>query len=192
MRLLTHSRARSRATWPGASGRIALLLLGFALAGCGGKEAAEARVASGEWLEFTGSWNAAGTRRSLALGSDRRASILELKGTMLLSGADRPGVGFRCELLALADSATGLVGRSVWTDERGDKVFAELVGQGTAAKNRVSGKLLGGTGRYAGAEGAYEFSWRMVVEADDGAVQGRTIDLKGRVRVGAAAGGKDR
>ena len=55
-----------------------------------------------------------------------------------------------------------------------------------AARNRIRGKFLGGTGRYAGATGSYEFSWEWVIQAEDGAIQGRAIDLKGRVRAGPA------
>lgn len=105
---------------------------------------------------------------------------------MLLAGPTRPGVGFRAEVIALVDSETGLMGRSVWTDDRGEQVFSELQGEGTAERNRITGKILGGTGRYAGATGSYEFSWQSVIEADDGAIQGRAIDLKGRVLPGPA------
>jgi len=108
---------------------------------------------------------------------------------MLLSGKDRPGRGFRSQVLALSDSSTGLTGRSVWTDERGDLVFSELQGEGTAARNRITGTILGGTGRYAGATGSYEFSWRWVMEGEDGSIQGRAVELKGRVRPGPGAGG---
>ena len=108
---------------------------------------------------------------------------------MLLAGPKRPGVGFRSEVIALVDSDTGLQGRSVWTDERGDQVFSELQGEGTAARNHITGKFLGGTGRYAGATGSYEFSWQWVMEAEDGTIQGRAIELKGRVLPGAATGG---
>ena len=76
-------------------------------------------VTPGEWLEFEGSWNAAGSRRIISLGAERRGSILDLTGTMLLAGPKRPGVGFRSEVIALVDSDTGLEGRSVWTDEHG-------------------------------------------------------------------------
>ena len=106
---------------------------------------------------------------------------------MLLAGPKRPGVGFRSEVIALVDSEHGLVGRSVWTDERGDQVFSELQGEGTAERNHITGKFLGGTGRYAGATGSYEFSWQWVMEAEDGTIQGRAIDLKGRVRIGLAS-----
>ena len=103
---------------------------------------------------------------------------------MLLAGPKRPGVGFRSEVIALVDSETGLVGRSVWTDERGDQVFSELQGEGTAEHNRITGKFLGGTGRYAGATGSYEFSWQSVIESEDGTIQGRAVELKGRVLPG--------
>ena len=164
-----------------------MVALALAATACGpATEPPKAVAATGEWREFAGSWNAAGSRRSISLGVDRRSSIIELRGTMLLAGPGRPGVGFGSEVIALVDSQTGLVGRSVWTDERGDKVYSELKGEGTREKNRISGTILGGTGRYAGATGTYEFSWQSVIELDDGSIQGRAVDLKGRVRAGRA------
>ena len=180
-----HGRGRRR----GVLGRHLVLALAIAVTGCGpATESAKPLGASGEWLEFSGSWNAAGSRQTISLGADRRASILRLSGTMLLAGPNRPGVGFRSEVIALVDSATGLVGRSVWTDERGDQVFSELQGEGTATNNHLQGTFLGGTGRFAGATGSYEFSWQLVMEAEDGSIQGRAVELKGRVRPGPAAG----
>jgi hypothetical protein len=168
----------------------AMVALALAATACGpATEPPKLVAATGEWREFQGSWNAAGSRRSIDLGGDRRGSIIDLRGTMLLAGPGRPGVGFRSEVIALVDSQTGLVGRSVWTDERGDQVYSELKGEGTAEKNRISGTILGGTGRYAGATGSYEFSWQSVIELEDGSIQGRAVDLKGRVRPGPAAGG---
>jgi hypothetical protein len=170
--------------------RHALLALSLAATACGrATESPRPAGSTGEWLEFEGSWNAAGSRHSITLGGDRRGSIVDLRGTMLLAGAGRPGVGFHSEVIGLTDTATGFVGRSIWTDERGDQVFSELEGEGTAAKNRITGKFLGGTGRYAGATGTYEFSWQWVMEAEDGSIQGRAVELKGRVRPGSAAGG---
>jgi hypothetical protein len=113
--------------------------LALAAAACGPAAEPPTPPAAGEWREFAGSWNAAGSRRTIPLGADRRGAIVDLRGTMLLAGAGRPGVGFRAEVIALSDSATGLVGRSVWTDERGDQVFSELTGEGTAAQNRIAG-----------------------------------------------------
>ena len=170
-----------------------MVALTVGAAACGpAAEPPKPMAATGEWREFQGSWNAAGNRRTIPLGEGRRGAIIELKGSMLLAGPGRPGTGFRSEVIALVDSATGLVGRGVWTDERGDQVFSELKGEGTAAKNRITGTILGGTGRYAGATGEYAFSWHSVLEAEDGSIQGRAVDLKGRVRAGAGAEGAPR
>ena len=173
--------------------RVFVLVLTFITAACGSATQSPMPVAAaGEWLEFEGSWNGVGSRREIPLGENRIGAIVDLKGTMLLAGANRPGVGFHSEVIGLVDSATGFQGRSVWTDEHGDQVFSELQGQGTAAANRITGTILSGTGRYAGATGAYEFSWQWVLEAEDGAIQGRAVDLKGRIRPGAAVGGAPR
>jgi len=168
------------------------ILLGLTLAAAACGPAAEpsrrAAAAPGEWREFEGSWNAVGTRHTIALGEGRLGSIVDLKGTMLLAGSGRPGVGFQSEVIGLTDSGTGFQGRSVWTDEHGDQVFSSLTGEGTAAKNRIAGTILSGTGRYAGITGSYEFSWQWVMEGEEGTVQGRAVDLQGRVRVAAAEG----
>ena len=178
MRMLNGTEGHDRTRGCGVSGRHVLLALTLAATACGpAAESQKHERASGEWLEFEGSWNAAGSRRTISLGADRRGSILDLRGTMLLAGPGRPGAGFHSEAVALVDSTTGLVGRCVWTDERGDQVFSELAGEGTAAKNHVTGTIFGGTGRYAGATGAFEFSWQWVMDAEDGSIQGRAVEL---------------
>lgn len=145
----------------------------------------------GEWREFEGSWTASGSRYIMRLGNNRQASIASFNGSLLLAGASRPAIGFRAEAIVLNDSVTGIVGRAVWTDERGDQAYSELRGEGTAASNKIVGTFLGGTGRYLGAAGTYEFSWRFLLENDDGSVQGQSVGLKGRVRVGSPQGTAD-
>jgi len=173
--------------------RTFLLSLAVAAAACGpATESPRPAAAPGEWLEFEGSWNASGSRHTISLGEGRLGSIVDLKGTMLLAGPGRPGVGFQSEVIGLMDSATGFQGRSVWTDEHGDQVFSELEGEGTAATNHITGTVLSGTGRYAGLTGFYEFSWHSVMEGEDGAIQGRAVDLRGRVQRSPAAGGSPR
>ncbi len=156
----------------------------LALAACGPAPPAEMAVAGGEWREFQGTWTATGERHRLRLGADRRASIANFEGSLLLGGSSRPAAGFRAEAIVLNDSVTGMVGRAVWTDERGDEVYSELKGDATATGSRIVGTVLGGSGRYSGATGGYEFSWRFMLEAEDGSVQGQSVGLKGRVRSG--------
>ena len=138
---------------------------------------------SGEWHEFAGTWTASGSRDIMRLGGDRRASISTYSGTLMLAGPSRPNIGFRSEAIVFTDSTTGLVGRAVWTDERGDAAYSELRGEGTAANNKITGTFVGGTGRFAGATGSYEFAWKFVLDNGEGGVQGQSVGLHGRVRV---------
>jgi len=139
-----------------------------------------------EWHEFQGTWTATGSRTSIPLGDGRRASIAKFEGTLQLAGPSRPAAGFRAEALTLNDTATGLVGRAVWTDDRGDRVYSELRGEGASTGNKLVGKFLGGTGRYSGAFGSYEFSWRFGLETEDGQVQGQSMGLNGTIHVSPA------
>ena len=109
----------------------------------------------------------------------------------MLAGPSRPAVGFRAEALVLNDTATGTIGRAVWTDDRGDQVFSELKGQGTSTGNKLVGTFIGGTGRYSGASGGYEFSWRFVLETEDGRVQGQSMGLNGTIQVDPAQASPD-
>lgn len=156
----------------------------LALAACGPASTPPAApMADGGWREFQGTWTAEGSRHTIRLGADRRSSIANLEGSLLLAGTARPAVGFRAEAIVLNDSLTGMIGRAAWTDEKGDQVYSELRGEGTSTGSRIVGTFAGGTGRYSGATGTYEFSWRFVLEAEDGTVQGQSVGLQGRVRV---------
>jgi hypothetical protein len=77
-------------------GRLLVVAVALAATACGPvpEPPKPVAAAAGEWREFQGSWNAAGTRRIIPLGTDRRGSIIDLRGTMLLAGPERPGVGF--------------------------------------------------------------------------------------------------
>jgi hypothetical protein len=165
---------------------LAALLL-TAACGQSGGPASETSLA-GEWHTFEGTWTAAGTRRTLPLGPEDRAAIFELTGSVLLTGAQRPAVGFRARAIGFSDSRAGMQGRCVWTDERGDMVYSELKGQAVGSGNRITGTFLGGTGRYANVTGDYTFQWQYVIDTEDGEVSGRVVDLKGRARLGLAAG----
>jgi|SRR5882672_2239385 len=177
-----NSRPRS------ARNRITLSIAFALIAGlvaCGERsERAESMPAGSGWQAFEGSWTASGTRHTLALASDHRASIISVNGSMLLAADSKLGVGFRAEAIAFADDVHGLVGSAVWTDERGDQIFSELKGENIVAGKRITGTITGGTGRYSGFAGEYGFEWQYVVEAEEGTIQGRAIGLKGRVRRG--------
>ena len=165
------------------------LLAALASVSCAAPPPSAPMTPGSDWHEFEGTWTASGTRHTIPLGEGRVGAVIELEGTMLLAGPGRPGVGFRSRVIGLTDSASGFEGRGVWTDENGDQIFSELTGTGTSAQNRLEGKFFGGTGRYSGASGSYEFSWQYMIESEDGRISGRAIALKGRVRTGAPPAG---
>jgi hypothetical protein len=107
----------------------------------------------------------------------------------MLYGTSRPALGFRAEAIVLNDSTTGLTGRAVWTDETDNHVYSELRSEITPTGNRIVGTFVGGRGRYEGATGSYEFSWRFLLESEDGIVQGQSAGLSGKVRLVPAPGG---
>ena len=148
-------------------------------------DAAPKSAPSGEWRAFEGTWSAAGKRNTLKMGPDHQATSFYLTGSLLLSGPERLGVGFRAQAIGLSDSQSGMSGRSVWTDERGDEVYSEIKGTKVGTGGLVEGTIVGGTGRYAGVTGEYSFHWQFVVDADD-ETSGRAVDVKGRARLGAA------
>jgi len=164
-----------------------LVLSGLLLStACGRAPQTSVSVPAGdEWHEFEGTWTAAGSRQIMHLGDNRQASIANFDGSLLLAGSSRPAIGFRAEALVLNDTVTGMIGRAVWTDEHGDQAYSELRGEGTSTNNKIVGTFLGGTGRYSGVTGTYQFSWRFVLENEDGNLQGQSIGLRGRVRLGS-------
>jgi len=161
-------------------------LFGLLTTGCShATQDSRSASSAGEWHDFKGTWTAAGSRSIMPFGGDRRTAISILNGSLVLAGSSRPNAGFRAEAFVFNDTATGMVGRAVWTDEHGDQAFSELRGEGTADNNTITGTFVGGTGRYAGANGSYEFSWRFVLENEDGVVEGQSMGLKGRIRAGS-------
>jgi hypothetical protein len=167
-------------------GLVSLVLM----TACGrAPQASKSVWSGGEWLDFQGTWTAVGFRNTMRLRGDRRAYIAMFNGSLVLEGPSRPGVGFRSEAIVFSDTATGMVGRAVWTDENGDQAYSELLGEGTAKNNKITGTFVGGTGRYSGATGTYEFSWRFVLENEEGLVQGQSRGLRGRVRLDSQQAG---
>ena len=143
--------------------------------------------APSDWHSFEGTWTASGTRQTLNLDANHRASIFDLTGSLLLTGDNGLGLGFRAKAIGFTDTLVGMQGRSVWTDEHGDQVYSELKGEWVGTGNRIAGTFLGGTGRFAGVTGEYSFQWEYVLESEEGAVSGRAVNLRGRARLASTS-----
>ena len=153
--------------------------LAFALAAAGAGQ--EAPPAEG-WRTFRGSWAISGRRTTVPVEGGATAAVVEASGAVVLAQTDGLGAGFRGEAVTFDDGQGVSVGRAVWTDEHGDRLFSRLKGEPLATGRRIVGTITGGTGRYEGLEGEYSFTWQYVVGAEDGQVQGRAVRLEGRVR----------
>ena len=144
--------------------------------------AAQDPVAPTAWRSFEGTWTATGERKTLATGLERPAAIVDLSGAIVLSLDGGLARGFRGEVIGFDDGATEVVGRWVWTDNRGDRIFGAASGEPFDTGRRFTATITGGTGRYAGITGEFALTWQYVIATSDGAVQGRAIGMKGRYR----------
>jgi hypothetical protein len=138
-----------------------------------------------EWRTFEGTWSASGQRQLLPTTTGRPAGTFQLSGALEIAAGAGLSRGFRGEAIGYDNGAGVLVGHGVWTDERGDQVYSQLRSETVATGRLVTGTVVGGTGRYAGLTGEFTFEWQYVLESEGGAISGRTIGLRGRVRGGA-------
>jgi hypothetical protein len=135
-----------------------------------------------DWRPFEGSWSASGRRQTVAVEGGSEAAVVELRGAVSLTRGDGISRGFHGQVIGFDDGLGVSLGRAVWTDEHGDRIYSRLKGEPLATGRRILGTITGGTGRYEGLEGEYAFTWQYVVAAEDGAIQGRAVRLEGRVR----------
>ncbi len=152
-------------------------VLGAALAAC--LLAARARAEDGR--PFSGTWTLTGTRVSLPTGGERAAVLVHATGSFVIAKGDVLGKGFFGELVAFDDGAGTFAGRAVFTDEKGDKVFAKLAADRFGAARRVSGTVTGGTGRFSGVSGALSLSWKYVVAGGTDDFEALAVTVEGRI-----------
>lgn len=132
---------------------------------------------------FAGTWSASGQRQVLPTDPGRAAVTVQLSGAVMLTTGSGLSRGFRGEVLGFDDGAGLIAGRVVWTDERGDRIFSSIYGDAlTTAGRPMRGTITGGTGRYAGFTGEYEFRWQNLLTTEGNVVHGRVADLRGQVR----------
>jgi hypothetical protein len=132
-------------------------------------------------ITFEGAWSATGERHTLPAEDGRTAAIVRLSGSVVFTSGGL-GRGFRGEVIGYDDGRGTVVGRWVWTDEQGDRIFGDLKGEPLGPGRRLMGIITGGSGRYAGVTGEYEFTWQYVASGEGQTIQGRTAGLKGRYR----------
>jgi hypothetical protein len=134
------------------------------------------------WRAFDGNWSASGSRQTIPTESGRAAAVAHLSGAVVLSNGTGIAAGFTGEVVGFDDGTGVTTGRAVWTDSAGDRIFSALRGGPLQTGRRISATITGGTGRWTGVTGDYAFTWQYVVSAEGGELQGRSADLRGRLR----------
>ncbi|HEY6548689.1 MAG TPA: hypothetical protein VI589_12320 [Vicinamibacteria bacterium] len=167
-----------------AGARVRALGLAFALAFLPSAGARDQPASTPEWRSFAGTWSASGRRHLVAVEGGGQAAIVEVEGAVVLADPGGLSRGFHGQVIGFDDGQGASIGRCVWTDESGGRLFSRLRGEPLETGKRFSGTITGGTGRYAALEGEYSFTWQYVVATEDGRLQGRAVGLSGRVRRG--------
>jgi hypothetical protein len=143
---------------------------------------AVAAGAAEDWRPFSATWALSGKRTILPTEGARPAAIVHAMGSFVVTKGETLGRGFLGELVGFDDGGTLLVGRAVFTDEKGEKVFATVKAQPLATGRTATGTITGGTGRWTGLEGEFTFSWRSVVDSEDDEIHAFTVNIEGRAR----------
>lgn len=147
-----------------------------------GDRALRAQEPPTAWRAFDGTWSAGGSRQTIPTESGRSAAVAHLSGAVVLSNGTGIAAGFSGEAIGFDDGTSLTTGRAVWTDSAGDRIFSALRGGPLQTGRRITATITGGTGRWARVTGDYELTWQYVVSAEGGDLQGRSVDLRGRLR----------
>jgi hypothetical protein len=163
-------------------------ILAAAIAGLALSAGAQTPPAPDGWRPFKGTWTLSGTRQLLPTEGARPAAIVRVSGPLAVTSGEGLGRGFLGEVIGFDDGGALLVGRGVLTDEKGDRIYWSLKAEPVGTGRKAAGTITGGTGRYAGLEGTFEFTWQYVVDAGADEISGRIANIEGRTRVAPPAG----
>jgi len=157
-------------------------ILGLVLAASLAGGAQTGVAPEGEWQSFAGSFTATGRRDTVPEEDGGVAATIRMTGSLVITAGTGLRRGFRVEVLGFQDGQGKGLGRAVWTDDRGDRIYSRLAGSPVDAGRRSTAAITGGTGRYAGIEGDYTFTWQYLLPGEHGVVQARAVSFSGRYR----------
>jgi hypothetical protein len=160
----------------------AALVIGLALVASLSGGAQEGAPVSGEWQAFAGTFTATGRRDTVPTEDGGVAAVARLTGSLVITAGSGLRRGFHVEAIGFEDGQGPGLGRAVWTDDRGDRIYSRISGAPTEAGRRSVATITGGTGRYADIAGDYTFTWQYVLPGEQGVVQARTVSFSGRYR----------
>lgn len=159
--------------------------LGLILLGASGPDLAAAELAKEGTFSLRDAWS--GTVEGLSLGETRSVYIYMFKGVATNDAGEGLLHNTSMNCMGMGRSvrrATKDHGSCVYTDVDGDKIFDEWKDEGTlGVGGKGTGSLIGGTGKYAGIEGSYEYERVSLRPAAEGTFQGYTTRVEGTYKL---------
>ena len=164
---------------------LAILLTSVATVGAGAQEEIPREGT------FDGRWEVVGKAHKIELGEDRTVTVGKLQGAVVLTGHARGlARGFRAECVGMQDPKTGGVGRCVWKDRFDHEIWSEIESDSVGTSRHSRGVFVGGTGKFEGIVGDFEFDWIYMTPASgEGNVRGYTTQVNGRWKLPEAEEG---
>jgi hypothetical protein len=133
---------------------------------------------------FTGTWIASGERQVQDFVEGREVFTFRVKGHVNLKDGLGEVADFWSACSGLWDAETGSTARCVWRGLEGQKVFIVMNRQPLKEGVQVTGKIIGGTGKLEGIEGAFTFTWTAVfIDEDNNTLTGHTENISGTYRL---------
>jgi hypothetical protein len=144
---------------------------------------------------FSARWVVTGTWRGIGLDEKREVILADLGGRLDVTPDGGALVDLASRCLVFWDSATGGTARCRWRHPSGEEIFSEVEGGLLAQGAPVTGRFVGGTGRYAGLAGEFRFDgWSALYierepresedpESSDRVITGFTNELTGAWRL---------
>ena len=125
-----------------------------------------------------------GEAQELEFADDRRIFIVRYTGNVKFDSSGGLPRSMYSECLGFGDSETGGLTRCKWVDTDGEHIYSELTEEIFGASRSIRGRIVGGTGKYQGLQGEFEFfAWVYAATIEEeGTIHGHTDTLRGEWR----------
>lgn len=131
---------------------------------------------------FSGTWVANGTRDPLPFLEGRDVALFKVAGHVNLKSTIGKESDYWSECIGLSDTSAGSNVRCTWRSNQGQEIYLVLKSTTLMEGSRVTGNIVGGTGKAKGITGKLSFTWSSMSiqrEQDTQVVGGYAKELQG-------------
>jgi len=133
---------------------------------------------------FTGFWTVSGSVHVLERGDKVVATAGRLTGTVVGNTSQGTIPSFETDCVVFSDTRDKGIARCTWTGATGDQIYVDVTSDGPAGFGRARGEFVGGSGRFQGMTGGFQFEWNYSLgHGSDATLEGHTLEMSGRYRL---------